>query len=185
VTSSLPVTAPAGTVPPSGAGYDIVLLLHVAAVVVSLLAVVVCGVQAARVLALGPGRPVPETLLGYYRPGVNWAGRTLHLVPVLGFALVAMSRGTYGLDDAWVLAGLLVWLGAAGLAEGVLWPAERRVQAHLAAARPVVASPGDEAAPVRPGADEGCRRDCRIQSATASLVVVLLIVAIVLMVGKP
>ena len=65
----------------------------------------------------------------YFRPGVNWAGRTIYGIPVFGFALLAMSQGAYALRDGWVLGGVALFAGVALLAEGVLWPAERRLQA--------------------------------------------------------
>ena len=68
----------------------------------------------------------------YFRPGVNWVGRVLFLVPVLGVALVAMSGGQWGYSDGWVTIGLGVWVAVAFVAEGVLWPAERRLQEVVA-----------------------------------------------------
>ena len=62
--------------------------------------------------------PLPEPLRRYFRPGVNWAGRTIYGIPVFGFALLAMSRA-YALGDSWVLAGLVLFVGVALLAEGV------------------------------------------------------------------
>ncbi len=64
----------------------------------------------------------------YYRPGVNWVGRVLFLVPVLGAALIAMSGGQWGYADGWVATGLAVWFVVAMAAEGWLWPAERSLQ---------------------------------------------------------
>ena len=78
--------------------------------------------------ALGRGGPLPDALVRYYRPGVNWVGRVLFLVPVLGVALVAMSGGEWGRSDAWVTIGLAAVGGVAVAAEAVLWPAERRLQ---------------------------------------------------------
>ena len=42
-----------------------------------------------------------------------------------------MSQGAYGLRDGWVMGGLAVFVVVALLEEGVLWPAERRVQVAL------------------------------------------------------
>ena len=64
-------------------------------------------------------------------PGVNWAGRTVYGIPVFGFALLAMSQGAYALGQGWVLGGLALFAGVALLGEGVLWPAERRLQIAL------------------------------------------------------
>ena len=83
----------------------------------------------------------------YYRPGVNWVGRVLFLVPVLGVALIAMSGGQWGYADGWVSTGLAVWVVVAMVAEGVLWPAERRLQQVVAA--PGGRRPRRRAAPAR------------------------------------
>ena len=79
------------------AAYDMVLLAHVLSALVGLGAVVVAGAYA---LALGRSGPGSEAVRRYYRPGVNWAGRVLFLVPVFGVALVAMSQGDWSFSDA-------------------------------------------------------------------------------------
>jgi hypothetical protein len=125
-TSVLATGAPA----PTGPAFDIVLLAHVACVIVGLGAVVVAGVQAARLLR--DPVEVAARLRSYFAPGVNWAGRIIYGVPIFGFLLLAMSKGAYDLKDAWVMAGLVLWVAAALSAEGLLWPAERRIQALVA-----------------------------------------------------
>ncbi len=157
---------------PTGAAFDLVLLAHVAAVVVALGSVVVCGVQAARVLAAREGSP-PAGVVSYFSPGVNWVGRTLYAVPVLGVALLAMSGGAFGYRDGWVQWGIGLWVVAALCAEGLLWPSERRVQAGLAAG--VGAGAGDAT----------LRRHCRAACLWSGVLAVLLLVAIVLMVAQP
>lgn len=118
---------------PSGAAFDVVLLLHVGCVVAGLVTTATAGATATRLRRLvGTGAPLPETLSRYFRPGVNWAGRSVWGIPVFGFALVAMSQGAYAVTDGWVLTGLVLFAALALVAEGVLWPAERRVQAALA-----------------------------------------------------
>ena len=112
-------------VPSHSAAYDLVLLAHVLAALAALVAVVVAGASA---VALARPRPVPPHLLRYYRPGVNWAGRVLFVVPVLGFVLITMSDGQWAVSDQWIVIGLVLWLAAALLAETVLWPTERRLQ---------------------------------------------------------
>ena len=114
---------------PSGAAFDVVLLLHVACVLAGLVTTVTAAATASRLRRLlGAGAPIPEALHRYFQPGVNWAGRAIYGIPVFGFALLAMSDGAYALGDGWVLAGLVLFLAAAALCEAVLWPAERRVQ---------------------------------------------------------
>src|SRR5271168_1413310 len=119
---------------PDGPAFDIVLLLHVGCVVVGLVTTATAAATATRLRRLlGSSTPLPESLRRYFRPGVNWAGRTVYGIPVFGFALLAMSQGAYALGDGWVLVGLALFVSVACLAEGVLWPAERRLQAAVSA----------------------------------------------------
>jgi hypothetical protein len=184
---------------PTGPGFDVVLLLHVAAAVVALGSVAVAGVQARRVLAAGPAG-LPPALAGFYAPGVNWVGRTLHAVPLLGLALVGLSRGAYGFDDAWIQWGIGLWVVAAVGAEAVLWPAERRIQATLARPGAGVV-PGAGAAPAVPGAGavpeipahlggpgggpSAAAGHCRTAFLAAAVLVAVLLAAIVVMVAQP
>ncbi len=120
--------------------YDLVLLAHVLAAVVGMVAVVVSGGFALTLRgALAADGPLPVAVVRYYRPGINWVGRVLFLVPVLGAALIAMSGGQWGYSDAWVAIGLAVWTVVAMAAEGMLWPAERRLQRLVAAREAAVA----------------------------------------------
>jgi hypothetical protein len=116
---------------PTGAAFDIVLLLHVVCVLVGFASLVVTGTQAWRA-RVGPEAPGSESVARYFRPGVNWPGRALYGVIVLGFVLVAMSQGAYGLDDRFVQLGLVLWIVCVAVAELVVWPGERRVQRVVA-----------------------------------------------------
>ncbi len=162
---------PAVAGPPSTVGFDLLLLFHVAAALVGFGALAVSGVQADRLARHGSGA-LPDDLRRYFSPGVNWAGRVLYLVPVLGAGLVADGRFSVG--DPFVAAGLGLWALAAAVAEGVLWPAERRLQRALAA------SPG-----TRPAAVPGVVRDCRLVAGSSALAVVVFVTATVVMVARP
>src|SRR5271170_5818429 len=119
---------------PDGPAFDIVLLLHVGCVVVGLVTTATAAATASRLRRrLASPLPLPETLRRYFRPGVNWAGRTVYGIPVFGFALIAMSQGAYALGEGWVLGGLAVFAALVLVGEGVLWPAEQRLQVALAA----------------------------------------------------
>jgi hypothetical protein len=149
-----------------GAWYDVVLLAHVLSALVGLGTVVVAGGYA---LALYRSGPDSEAVRRYYRPGVNWAGRVLFLVPVFGVVLVLMSRGDWSFSDGWVADGLTLWAVAAAAGELVLWPAERRLQVAV----------GDS------GPAAGLRSQCIRVMTSAAGVTVVLIVATVVMVAKP
>jgi uncharacterized membrane protein len=150
-----------------GAVYDVVLLGHVLTAVVGFGAVAVAGVYAQ--LLRRPGPP-SGSVLRYYRPGVNWAGRITFLVPVLGVALVAMSHGQWSYNDHWVLGGLALWAVAALAGEMVVWPAERRLQRLVTEGSPD---------------SVGQRSLMRQVAASSAAMVVVFVVAVVIMVAKP
>jgi uncharacterized membrane protein len=162
---------------PDGAAFDIVLLLHVACAVVGLVTTVAATTTAGRLQRLlAASAPLPEPLRRYFRPGVNWAGRTMYGIPAFGFALLAMSQGAYALGDGWVLAGLALFVVVALLAEGVMWPAERRLQVAFSAV-------GTEAGPFPDGDAVG--RDARAMARAAGAALVLLVAGMVIMVAQP
>jgi uncharacterized membrane protein len=137
--------------------YDLVLVAHVLAAVVGGVALCVAAGSALALRgALARGGPLPGALARYYRPGVNWAGRTLFLVPVFGVALLAMSGGRWSFADTWVALGMSGWAVVAVVAEAVLWPEERRLQEVVAQVGTAPAgdgagSDGDDAGPDRHG----------------------------------
>jgi uncharacterized membrane protein len=149
------------------AAYDVVLIAHVFSALAGFGVVAVAGAYA---LALRRPGPPTEVVRRYYRPGVNWAGRILFAVPVLGAALVAMSGGDWSYSEGWVLGGILLWAAAAAVAELLLWPGERALQAAVAAT---------------PGGTPDLGRRCLLMAANAGLVAVLLVVATVAMMAKP
>jgi hypothetical protein len=159
---------------PDGVAFDVVLLLHVACVVVGLVTAATAAATASRLRRLvGSSLPLPETLRRYFRPGVNWAGRTVYGIPVFGFVLIAMSQGAYALGQGWVLGGLALFAGVALVGEGVMWPAERRLQVALAT--DVTESP-EGAVPLE--------HDARSMSRAAVTTLVLLLAGTVLMVAQ-
>ena len=94
-------------------------------------------------------------------------------MPLFGFALLGLSSRAYRLDDGWVLWGLVLWVVATLGAEGLLWPAERRVQVLLSAERAV-----GSAAPE-------LRQACLTVCLTAGGLAAVLVLATVLMVAQP
>jgi len=159
---------------PDGAAFDMVLLLHVACVVVGLVTTATAAATATRLRRLlGSALPLSEPVRRYFRPGVNWVGRTVYGIPVFGFALLAMSEGAYALGQGWVLGGLAIFAGVALVGEGVLWPAERRLQVALAS--------NDAASPSEGSMDH----DATSMSRAAVAALVLLVLGTVLMVAQP
>ena len=164
--------------------YDVVLLAHVLSALVGFGAVVVSGGYALALLRSGPAS---EAVRRYYRPGVNWAGRILFLVPVLGVALIAMSHGRWSYSDGWIGLGLVLWAFAALVAEMALWPAERQLQVAVSD-QVAVADPSPVANPSPAAdltADTDLRSLCFRVVLLAALLFVLAVVAAVVMVAKP
>jgi Predicted integral membrane protein (DUF2269) len=163
---------------PDGAAFDIVLLLHVGCVVVGIVTMATAAATASRLgRLLGSSRPLPEPLRRYFRPGINWAGRTVYGIPVFGFALVAMSQGAYALGQGWVLGGLAIFAALAFVGEGVLWPAEQRLQVALSQ------SDRDGEGGTVTGAET--EHDASVVSRAAVAALVLLVAGTVLMVAQP
>jgi hypothetical protein len=160
---------------PDGAAFDIVLLLHVGCVVAGLATTITSAATASRLKRLiQRSVPLPESMNRYFAPGPNRAGRIMYGIPVFGFALVAMSQGAYSLRDGWVTAGLGIFVLLVLVAEGVLWPAERRLQDALAPPLAQGIAPEPDVLP-------GTRT--MVRAATAC--VVLLVAGTVLMLAQP
>ena len=160
---------------PDGPAFDVVLLLHVGCVVVTLVTLVAGIASATRLRTLlHASAPFPDPVMRYFRPGVNWAGRSIYGVPLFGFGLLALSHGAYSLRDGWVAAGLVIFVGAVLVTEYALWPAERRLQVSLV--------------PLQGGATragEAVLRDARLMAWSATVALLLLVAGSVVMVAQP
>ncbi len=152
----------------SNAGFDLLLIAHVACAIIGFGVLVTSGIQAARLARSGAG--APPALRNYFAPGFNWAGRVLYGVPVFGFLLVDDSSERFSIGDPWVVAGIALWCASILAAELALWPAERRIQAVLASG----ADPG-----------RGIARDCRLVGALGGALGLVFVAMTVVMVAKP
>jgi uncharacterized membrane protein len=97
-------------------------------------------------------------------------------IPVFGFALLAMSQGAYALGDGWVLAGLVLFVLLAVVAELAMWPAERRLQHALLAV-----GTGSDPAPAAPA----WQADAATLERSAGVVLVLLVAGTIVMIAQP
>ncbi len=159
---------------PHGAAFDIVLLLHVGCVVIGLATTATSAAIATRLRRiLDSSVPPTPPVVRYFRPGVNWVARAMYGIPVFGLALLSMSSGTYALREGWVMAGSVLLVAVILLAEGVLWPAERRLQMALSS---VVSDP----VPSGP-----TMRDARLMARSSIGALLLLVAGSVLMVAQP
>jgi uncharacterized membrane protein len=157
---------------PVGAGFSVLLLLHVACAIVGFGAVAVTGVEARRARR-GPTGPGADGVRRYFSPGVNWAARALYGVPVFGLGLVSASKGAFSTGDGFVVAGIGLWALATVVAEVVVWPGERRIQTTV--------SSGWETA----GSDGRFDLDCRRVSGAAVVLCGVFLAAFIVMIAQP
>lgn len=106
-------------------------MLLVVHIVLAVTAFVVLLVLAAAAREARHGEPSPSTRRSFTgRREV--AGRVVHLVPLSGLGLLALSKGAYGLGSPFVVVGVAAWAVAAASLETVAFPAQRAVAARLA-----------------------------------------------------
>lgn len=161
--------------------YTVVLLAHVVSGLLGFGVVMATGIQANGLRRVVPG-PVPDRLVRFFRPGTNWAAFLLFLVPVFGVALLVLSRGRFRADAPWVLAGIACWTASALAAVRGVWPAERRLQALVAAASASASGTTELAAPAVAAEVERLARRAARASAICD---VCYVVAFALMFAKP
>jgi hypothetical protein len=158
----------------TGPGYDILVVLHVLSAVIGFGAVGVTGTYAAR--AASAEQPRKDPRLGrYFRPGTNWAERSLLLTPLLG-GLVLGIGDRPAASQSWPWIGLGCWAIAAAIASAWSWPAERRIQDWLA-------WKGD---PKEVTTDlVQFQQACRVVVRASSVISICFFVAVVAMVSQP
>jgi hypothetical protein len=112
-------------------GFDVVLVVHVFLAIASLVALLVLR-NAAVAVVRGGELPLAaaRSLTGRH----ELAARMVHLLPVSGVVLVALSRGSYHLTTGFVAVGLALWLVAASVLEAIGFPAQRAVAIALKSA---------------------------------------------------
>lgn len=124
---------------PFGTLYDIMLLLHVVAIVGAFAPMVVNPVLAAR--AKKDGAAAEQQVSGYMAQN----GRQVHLpclvlVGLFGLGMVFSSKpegadeALWGFDQAWVSIALLIWIAICGIVTGLMLPGERALAAGDATA---------------------------------------------------
>jgi hypothetical protein len=171
--------------------YDIVMAFHVLAAIVGFGALGSTGAYA-RAVRCDPDPTANASLARYFSSGSNLAGRAILLVPLLGGTLLALGHGR-DVGEPWPWIGLGIWTAATVVASTVIWPAERRIQDHFAAAS---AKAQAGASLGRPARSESGAKSSRVAGAalvvaagraeTAAAVTSLLFVAaIVVMIWQP
>jgi uncharacterized membrane protein len=139
--------------------YDLMLLLHIIAVIIAFSPV------SSNPLFLARFRNEDAATRQRVAAAMHKNGRTVFVpaliaVAVLGFGLVGMSDKVWEFKDGWVGAAVLVWIAIAGLVTGLIMPGERKM------------AEGDESAEKR-------------VALGGQIVTVLLVVILWLMIFKP
>ncbi|HUZ19721.1 MAG TPA: hypothetical protein VMU75_04010 [Acidimicrobiales bacterium] len=157
--------------------YAVVTALHVLAAVVGFGALGATGTYAhAARLASSPASVA--SLGRFFRPGRNWAARTILVVPVLGGLLLALGHGQdAGRLFPWL--GLGIWTAAVGVASGAMWPAEREIQRALAPGA------GGDAGRALPGGRPAFERACARCERAAAVTSLLFVAALFVMIAQP
>ncbi len=104
--------------------YNVVLILHIIAVVAAFAPAIAHPVMLAQAKDLDPA--ARDQVFGFMaRNSMRIYGSALIVVGLLGFALSGMSGGLYSLGTTWVWASIIVWVAMVGVLHGLLVPAER------------------------------------------------------------
>ena len=103
--------------------YNLLLILHILAVVVAFAPAVVHPLVGRRLVG-------DEGALRRFSGATSNNTRTVHLpallaVGVLGMGLVGVSGGAYEFSDAWIAISLLLWLAIGGVISALVLPGER------------------------------------------------------------
>jgi hypothetical protein len=159
--------------------YDVLLVAHVASAVLGFGSIAIGG-WAASVGCRSSDPMGVEWVVRFFRPGIDWPGRVIFLVPVLGLTML-LGGDRSEVARVWPWLGLTIWSAAAGLATAMGWPAERRAQLELAA----VAGDACDGADPDPRRLEAFRAACARMERAAGLVSVCFVVVVVLMVWQP
>jgi len=157
---------------PSSKGYDLLLLVHVAVALVTMVAVISSSVAATSLRRAAPSGPWPPGGARYFAPGRELAGRTLYLIPVTGASLIGISQGAASFGDGFVGIGIVLWLAIALIAERFVFAPAARLRRTIASSSVV---------PV----EVGWRHDAATLTWGVDTIVALLLVAAVVMVAQP
>lgn len=121
--------------------YNIVLMLHIVAVIAAFTPAVAHPVMMSQVKSLDPG--ARDQVFGFMaRNSMRIYGTALIAVGVLGFALSGMSGGLYPLGETWVLISIVLWVVMVGILHGLVVPAEKALAGGDASAEGRISAGG-------------------------------------------
>jgi hypothetical protein len=184
-----------------GPGFVTLLLGHLISVLIGFGSCFLTGAYALGALSGVRRGWVSQGTSRYFQPGSHWAGRVLYLVPLFGVGLVLESKGTYGFSDPWIIAGIVAWVVAVGIAHALLWPAQEQIEQLLQALRGSSVEPhgdllGSSSSMEQSGsgpvllfkdtqAREALQRESRRAVIAAGLLGLVFLFAVVMMTAKP
>ncbi len=184
------------SVGPNDALYQVVLVAHILCAVVGFGSIAVTGEYASAARRTSSAGQVSDAVHRYFRPGPNLASRFIYAVPVLGLVMAGFG-GAGDLQQSWLWLGTGLWLLAAGLAIGVVWPAEAHISSLVSDESFVPAGPGWGAAGTEfgePGEVVGggeavvraaIARASRRASGAAAVMDLAVVAAFVVMIARP
>lgn len=158
--------------------YDLVLVLHVLAVIAGFGAVALNGVYGVAAKNTGGAGALAITSANVKASKI--AEIFIYTVPVTGVLLVVLSDGAIEFGETWVWLSLLLYLVGIGVAHGVVLPAANRslaLQEELLAAGPTTGGPPPQVA-------ELAALGQRLAMA-GTFLNLLVVVLVVLMIFKP
>lgn len=127
--------------------YNLVLFLHLVAVIVGIGGVALNGVYAARIKAEG-GAAGAAIARANAHVSWGWAEKFIYAIPVFGILLVLLSDGEFEFSELWISLSFLLYIVAVGLAHGFMRPAERRLE-QLGGELAALESPGTGGRPAQ------------------------------------
>ena len=152
--------------------YSVIVIVHVLVAVIGFGALGLTGAYAR--LAHTSKEPFgSEALRRYFRPGYNRAARMIYLVPVTGAIARVVSGETHKL---YPYLGIGIWILAMGVATGMMWPNEVKIQRLVSEGRQDGAERGDREALLI--AAQRCER-------AAMITTLLAICAFAVMIAQP
>ena len=114
-------------------GYNLLLLLHIAAAIVGFGGVALAGLYNRKAMRAGSAAANISTVNFEVNKISEYA---IYAVFVLGIGLVGASGGLYKFSQAWVSAAFALYIVGVGVAHGLLIPSHRKLNTALASSGP-------------------------------------------------
>lgn len=114
-------------------GYNLLLLLHIGAVIVGFGGVTLAGVYNRKAMRAGSAAANISSVNFEVNKISEYA---IYAVFVLGLGLVGMSGDVYKFSQAWVSASFALYIVGVGVAHGLLIPSHRKLNTALASGGP-------------------------------------------------